>query len=134
MSDQSKSKSPSIATTTIVRRVDDQQVTLLAEGTEIEGRIVFGDIARVFGRIQGDVVGKPGSQIVLGRSCTVEGRVSGDSVIVDGTVKGEIHCTGPVEVSATGRVLGDITAPQVQVSSGAHVQGKIKAGHASSPA
>lgn len=134
MNDQSKSRNPSVTASSRVRHVDDQQVTLLAESTEIEGRVVFGDIARIFGRIQGDVVGKPGSRLVLGRSCTVEGRVSGDSVIVDGTVTGEIHCTGQVEISSTGRVLGDITAPQVQVSPGAHVQGKIKAGHASSPA
>lgn len=108
--------------------IDDLHVTLISESTELKGQITLEQVARIFGKIEGDLIGRAGSLLVLGETGLVKGSIRGASLVVDGFVEGEIVCSERIEVSSTGRVLGNLAAPQIKLAPGSFVRGKIKTG------
>lgn len=97
----------------------------------IKGDLTSSEDMTVAGHVRGDVA-------VSDHSLTIspEGRVSGNiaarSVTVHGEVSGTIAAIQRVEVSATGTVDGDITAPRMVVAEGAVLRGRVDIGAAAS--
>ncbi len=106
-----------------MNEIIETAVNIVAEATRIEGKITFDQVARVHGVIVGEVEGLPGSTIILGETALVEGNIRADTLIVDGYVKGNIQASKKVVVSSTGRVIGDIHSPALQVQFGAYFEG-----------
>lgn len=104
--------------------IEETTVNFIAEGTRIEGKIVLGQLSRVYGTIVGEVVAAKGSTLILAESSVIEGNIHADHLIVDGYVRGDIVAMNRVIVSRTGRVLGNITAPSLGLEFGAYFEGK----------
>jgi cytoskeletal protein CcmA (bactofilin family) len=97
-------------------------------------RIVKGDLKsergfRVDGRIEGTV--ESASAIVIGESGVVTGDVRGTDVIVVGCVDGNIHASGHLDIRATGKVIGDVTASSVRIETGGVFRGTSRMGQPS---
>lgn len=101
-------------------------LTLVSEGTQLEGKIVFDQVARVHGILKGEVTAQPGSTLILGETSLVEGNIHADTLMIDGFVRGDIHANTRVVISGTGRVIGNIQTPSLVVDFGAHFEGKCK--------
>src|SRR5689334_15584172 len=93
--------------------IEEASTNIVAEGTRIEGQIVFDSISRVHGVLVGEVQAKEGSTLVLCESALVEGRVHADTLMVDGYVRGDIQARTRVVISQTGRVIGNIKTPSL---------------------
>ncbi|MBN23196.1 MAG: hypothetical protein CL678_18060 [Bdellovibrionaceae bacterium] len=104
--------------------IDETEVNIISEGTKLEGNIHFDKTTRVHGVLIGDVTASENSRFILGETAVVEGNIEGDYIFIDGYVRGDIHALSKVTVSATGRVLGNINAPSVEVKFGAYFDGK----------
>lgn len=102
----------------------ESDITLLGQGTRIEGAVVFDRFTRVHGRIEGKVHGLPGSTVVIGETASVHGDIEGAEVIVDGFVHGNIRASEKVTVSQTGKVIGDIACPKLELLFGAFFEGR----------
>jgi cytoskeletal protein CcmA (bactofilin family) len=79
--------------------------------------------------IEGQVEGKvdlPNNQLTVGADGKVKAEVHAKSVVVVGLVDGNVFGLERVEIQATGRVEGDVTAPKLIVSEGAQLNGAIK--------
>ena len=105
-------------------QVSESSTNIIAEGTRIEGTTTFDNVTRVHGTLVGEVRGKPGSTIVLAESSVTEGTVHGDTILVDGFVRGDISAEKKLTISGTGRVIGNIRAPSVVIEFGAHFEGR----------
>jgi cytoskeletal protein CcmA (bactofilin family) len=101
-------------------------MNLIAEGTRLEGQITLDRVARVHGTLVGRVRGLPGSTLIFTETAAVEGDVSGDRVLIDGFVRGDIEATTQVVVSGTGRVIGNIRTPSLQLDFGAYFEGRCE--------
>jgi hypothetical protein len=67
--------------------------SLIAEGSRIEGNVLFTDGLRIDGEVVGDVrvgQGTP-SLLVISATAKVEGAVHADHVIVNGQIHGPVH-------------------------------------------
>lgn len=102
------------------------RVNLITEGSRFEGTLEFRDYTRFEGTLNGTLLGMAGSEVIIGENGVVEGRVECDTVTVDGYVRGEIVARRKIIVSGTGRVIGDLSAPSVEILFGAHFDGKCK--------
>jgi hypothetical protein len=69
--------------------------------------------------------------ISLGPDAVVVGTISGARVVIGGSVEGDVTGTEAVVIEDTGRVVGDLSAPRIGVSEGAHVQGSVRTSGAS---
>ena len=77
-----------------------------------------GDI-QIDGKVEGDIRTK---KVTVGEKATVDGAISGDHVIVSGTVNGQIS-GNRIELTASAKVIGDIHHDSLAIEAGAFLQG-----------
>jgi len=105
----------------------DEQVenstNLISTQTRIEGRVFFSEITRFHGILIGEAHTHPGSTLILCESAVVEGNIWADTLYIDGFVRGNISAKTRVTLSRSGRVIGNIQCPSIQVETGAYFEG-----------
>lgn len=107
-----------------------QLASLVADGVDIEGDIVFGGGLRVDGRVRGSLTGRTGedgrpSLLVLSQTAQVEGRVHCGNALINGQVVGDLVVDDYVELQAGARITGTLRYRQIQMDVGATVQGQL---------
>ncbi len=108
---------------------DMQQTSKMRSGTVIgKGVIIKGEIAgsediEVLGRIEGSISFK--NNLTVGEGGTVKADISANEVIISGNVVGNVTASTRFELTATGRMEGDIRSPKVAIANGALFHGKI---------
>ena len=105
---------------------DKQLQSFLDRGAAFEGKISFDGIVRIDGHFRGDANAE--GTLVVGESGVVEATLQVGSVIVHGTVSGDITASERVEISATGSVIGTVRTRRLVIEDGAHVSAKIEMG------
>jgi cytoskeletal protein CcmA (bactofilin family) len=98
--------------------------SVIGSSAVIRGNVRGETSLEILGRVEGDV-GITGD-LSLGREAVVVGTVSGARIIIGGSVEGDVTATEAVLISETGRVIGDLKAPRIGMSEGAHVQGSVR--------
>jgi cytoskeletal protein CcmA (bactofilin family) len=103
--------------------------SVVGEGSIFEGKFYIHGSLQIDGKFEGEV--KTEDQLVIGETGRVKTDIFARSVIVGGTVIGNIHADEQVSLLATGRVLGNINSPRVAIEEGVVVRGEISisAGH-----
>ena len=102
--------------------------TLIGESTVINGDIHFSGGLRVDGRICGGIVSansKQHSLLVLSERGVIEGKIKVPYVVINGTVKGPIHCDESLELQSAAKISGDIFYKTIKIHQGAVVEGKM---------
>jgi cytoskeletal protein CcmA (bactofilin family) len=98
----------------------------LGEGSSLEGDLRFEGPFRIDGRVAGRVVATAG--LWIGPMGSVEvSTLEADTLVVAGTVRGEIHVTRRLEVLPGGAVLGQIRLgnPGLTVHPGGRLEGDL---------
>jgi cytoskeletal protein CcmA (bactofilin family) len=98
--------------------------SVIAGSAVIRGNIRGETSLEILGRVEGDVA--VSGDLALGPDAVVIGTLSGARVIIGGSVEGDVTGTEAVVVEDTGRVVGDVAAPRIGVSEGAHVRGSVR--------
>jgi cytoskeletal protein CcmA (bactofilin family) len=106
--------------------IDENLLTLISEKTELEGTFRFNGTTRIHGKLKGEVYGLPGSTLILTESAVVEGTLSGDELVIEGFVKGQIRAASKVTLAANARVLGDVHCPSITIAPGCRFEGSCK--------
>lgn len=108
-----------------------QLSTLIAEGVEITGDIVFSNGMRIDGSVKGNVVGRSSADgktpalLVLSAKGHVEGSVRCADAVINGGVTGDLDIEHLLELQSDARVSGTIRYQQLQMDVGASVQGQL---------
>ncbi|MBM3936730.1 MAG: polymer-forming cytoskeletal protein [Sphingomonadales bacterium] len=98
------------------------EMNALAEGARIEGNLICKGDLRLDGHAFGDVA--TDGRLVIGAQGVIKGGASGKNVHVYGKVEGKIDAIESIMLSATAKVVGDISAPKLVVEEGAQLSGK----------
>ena len=104
--------------------MERDEVNLITAGSRFQGTVEFSNYTRFEGYVNGTLKGGPGSELIVGENGVVEGKVEGDVIIIDGFVRGEISALGKVVITGTGRVIGEIRSPSIQIEFGGFLDGK----------
>lgn len=101
--------------------------TIIGQQTRIEGDVHFSGGLHVDGRIKGGVIAEAGSASVLTVSehGSIEGDVRVPTVILNGTVTGNVHSDERIELAAKARVDGDVFYKLIEMAMGATVNGSL---------
>jgi len=98
--------------------------TYIGPGSHIEGNLT-GDAEVVMdGSLKGSVALK--SRLVLGKRGIIHANIVAQSVQIAGQIKGDIQAADKVEVTSTGSVEGNLSAPLVAISEGGRCNGRIE--------
>lgn len=96
--------------------------SLIAQGTRVQGDVLFADGLRVDGEVIGDLrsSAEP-SIVVVSESAKVEGAVHAAHVIVNGPV----HATELLEVQPKARITGNVHYKALEMHQGAVIAGQL---------
>lgn len=105
--------------------------TLISEGCKIEGVVTGSGNFMINGEIDGecDIDGS----VTLTKSGFCKGILKADTVVVAGTVDGDIVSAGQVEISRTARITGTVSGEAIAVAEGAVVEGVMQTSGQSGP-
>ncbi len=108
-------------------RVDDGNLTTLltvvGSDAKLEGKFDITDSIQVECEIGGQL--KVGGRVVIGEKGAVHADVHTVDAIVHGEYEGNMVATGSVEVTPTGRVLGNIQTNSLVISKGGFFNGNM---------
>lgn len=101
--------------------------TIIGQQTRLEGDIHFSGGLLVDGQIKGAVIAETGSSSVLTVSehGIIEGDVRVPTVILNGTVSGDVHSEEHVELAPKARIDGDVYYKLIEMAMGAAVNGNL---------
>ncbi len=97
--------------------------SLIAQGTEIQGNVVFHDGLRVDGDVVGDIRASDvqPSILVISESASVIGQIHADHVIINGAVKGPVFAFELLELQPKARIEGDVSYKALEMHQGATI-------------
>ena len=107
------------------------QVTLLAEGTHLEGTLEAAQDVRVAGRVVGRV--RAGGRIIVATTGHVEGDLEASGAEIAGTVLGDVTASERLVLRPTARLEGHVTAGRLIVEEGAVFNGDCRTGTVPAP-
>ena len=101
--------------------------SLIGQNTEIKGDVIFNGGLHVDGVIKGSVIAKDGedSLLTLSERGTIEGEVKVPNVVVNGTVIGDVHASGHVELATEARIHGNVYYALIEMAMGSEVNGNL---------
>jgi cytoskeletal protein CcmA (bactofilin family) len=101
--------------------------TLVGQHTEIVGDLRFAGGLHVDGVVKGNLAAEDESQSVLSLSQhgRIEGEVRVPTIVLDGTVVGDVYSCGKLEVGAHAEVQGNIHYNLIELAVGATVNGQM---------
>lgn len=102
--------------------------SLIAQGTRIDGNVLFHDGLRVDGEVVGDIKAsdEQSSILVISESATVTGQIHADHVIINGAVKGPVLAFELLELQPRARIEGDVSYKALEMHQGATIAGQLK--------
>ena len=103
--------------------INEQEIsTIIGDGYVFTGELQGSSVIRIEGKIIGNVNVDAG--VVLGEKGFIEGNIKSQSVIIYGTVNGDVKSTH-LEIKKTGHVNGEITTDSLEIELGAQYNGKL---------
>ena len=101
--------------------------TLIGQGTEINGDLVFSGGLHVDGRIKGNVIAEKGSDalLILSEFGHIEGEVSVPNMVLNGEIIGDVFGSSRVELAPKSRINGSVYYNLIEMAIGAEVNGGL---------
>lgn len=101
--------------------------SLVGVGSVVEGNIRFSGGLRIDGEVRGVVSAAGGATatLVISEMARVEGEVTVDSLVLNGTVIGPVKVAS-LEMLPRARIVGDVEYASIEMHQGAIVEGRFK--------
>jgi len=101
--------------------------TLVGQGTEINGDLIFSGGLHVDGKINGNVVAEEGSTalLILSEFGRIEGEVTVPNMVLNGEIVGDVYGSTRVELAPKSRIKGSVYYNLIEMAIGAEVNGGL---------
>jgi len=101
--------------------------TLIGAESTLRGDLVFTGGLHVEGRVVGNVEADTATDAMLtvSEQGVIEGEVRVPSMVLNGTINGDVHARDRIELAARARVNGDVYYNLLEMAIGAEVNGKL---------
>ena len=97
---------------------------ILGPGSRFEGKLTFVGTVRIDGTFVGEIVTE--GTLVVGETADVEGTLRVANAVVAGRVNGRMVVRDSLELKATGRLTGEISAGTLVTERGAFLEGTVR--------
>lgn len=104
----------------------DAKESVIAADLTIEGKIEGSGHIRIAGSFKGDV--NVQGNLTIEQGARVTGQVRASTVVIAGTLQGNIEAAVRVELLETGIVEGDVKAGSLTVAAGSRMRGQVAFG------
>jgi cytoskeletal protein CcmA (bactofilin family) len=107
-----------------VAAVSSDLNALLGRGSEFDGKLTFEGTVRIDGRFTGTIV--TADTLVVGEGAHVSAEITCGTIIVHGSVTGNVKASVAVELHPPARMNGNLETPALMVAKGVSFNGQCK--------
>jgi cytoskeletal protein CcmA (bactofilin family) len=93
------------------------------QGSEFEGKLSFKDTVRIDGAFRGEISSE--NTLVVGETGEILAAVRSRTVVIAGSVTGDVVASERLVLQKTARLEGDVQAGSLQMEDGAVLNGRI---------
>jgi cytoskeletal protein CcmA (bactofilin family) len=104
--------------------VSEEISAFLGKKTVFEGKMTFQGVFRLDGQFEGEIFDS--GTLVIGESAVVKGKVGVHTIVIHGSVEGDVEAKGRVEIHSTGKFHGHLTTPVIVIQEGGLFEGTCK--------
>ena len=97
--------------------------SIIGEGSVFEGKFYISGSLRIDGKFEGEI--KTDETLFVGETGKVKTDIQAKEVILSGTLIGDIQADHEVRLTETGRMLGNIETPSLQLAKGVVLKGSV---------
>ena len=101
-------------------------VGYLYKGSRVSGQLSFQGAARIDGTVEGEIHCQ--GSLTIGESAEIRAKISGQTVVIQGKVEGNVTAKERIELRAPGRLIGNVNAPRVVIAEGVVFEGDCAMG------
>lgn len=101
----------------------DQTNSVIGEGSSFEGKFYVAGTIKIDGKFEGDI--RTAGALNVGVNGKVKTNIEAKQVLLAGTMIGDINASEEVHLTETGRLMGDINAPVVDLANGVVLKGSV---------
>lgn len=102
--------------------------TEISVGTVVRGTLRGAEDLVVRGRVEGTLVVE--GALFVEKGAVVKADVTAERVVIAGALVGDVTATRSIEITADGRVKGDLASPKLRTEPGARFAGELTIGEA----
>jgi len=96
--------------------------TILSPDIDFTGTLHFEKPFMIRGKVSGEI--SASGLLVIDENAVVNANIHALRVLIRGQVKGDVTAVEKVEVSVTGRLAGNVTAPEINMETGCVFNGR----------
>ena len=100
------------------------QLASIGPSIHFKGELTGEEGLIIDGKVEGTIDLK-GNQLIIGSNGNIKADVFAQTIVVNGSLAGELHGVEKVHISKTGKVEGNIYSPRVSLEDGAKFKGSI---------
>jgi cytoskeletal protein CcmA (bactofilin family) len=100
---------------------DEDFDTILSSDIDFSGTLQFEKPFLIRGKVSGIIEAK--GLLVVDESAVVEASIDTSKVVIRGEVKGDVSALEKVEITATGKLRGNVTTPAISMETGCSFNG-----------
>jgi cytoskeletal protein CcmA (bactofilin family) len=101
---------------------DDDFDTILSADINFSGTLNFEKSFLIRGKVSGEIAAR--GLLVIDEEAVVNANINASRVIIRGSVKGNVTAAEKVEVTITGKLIGNVTAPEIFMETGCTFNGQ----------
>lgn len=98
--------------------------TVFAKDTEFYGDLSFKKSLQINGYFEGEIVSE--GFLVVGEGAVVKANIKARTVIIHGTVHGNIEALDRLEIQSSGKLYGNIRTSKLKIADGVVFEGKCE--------
>ena len=106
--------------------MQNDQATRVGESIVITGNLSGDEDLIILGRVEGTI--SLSRTLFVSTDGVVKADVAVENAVISGVVVGNVSASDSIQITETGRVVGDLSAPRVMITTGARVRGQVSAG------
>src|SRR5580698_8872751 len=104
--------------------MNSERLSTILQDVEITGTVKFKGELHFDGQLRdGDLIG---DSIVIGPRARIQGNIQADSLILHGSVSGDVLVTGRCELKGSANLVGSLTTNRLVMDEGATMIGKAE--------
>ena len=101
---------------------DEDFDTILSSDIDFSGTLNFEKPFLIRGKLSGNIMAQ--GILVVDEEAVVDANINASRVIIRGSVKGNVTATEKVEVAITGKLVGNVSAPEIFMETGCKFNGR----------
>ena len=98
--------------------------TVFGKDTEFTGDLIFTKSLQINGTFEGEIAS--GGYLVIGEEAEIKANIKAETVIIMGTVHGNIEASERLEIQSNGKLYGNIRTLKLKIADGVVFEGKCE--------